>query len=475
MDNTARLTKTSKLDESTRASLLASNRFIQKQYEDLVVNSNLLTEDEFWEANGPQVKETMINDKLIKGKTSSYIRDCVRVNEDELKNLPEAKKRYIFKVFPAVQKAYEKKNEDHISDEDFWRRYAYSFRHDSVGIDELFFRGLLSDESTVNMELSDGDVNASMEMYKKISDETIKLKDITDDYYRKSLDDSLRQYDDSNLKDIEKIDAVRTLTGGWNEYNQQSKVLLESSNILNSSKKRMRADSASIDADIDELNEIASNIRDQLIPLKMSKEKGATLSNLNPSSSGRANDSEYRADDNDSAFGKAAVVLVKSLRKDTTRFNAQEVLTSMGSIFPSSNQSLTYHQKEILELHSLTPSAAVAAGQGALSSSDAANLLSSGSSTELFADSNRSNHVDGHELSDEFKQELGEIFVSVTERMRHFYIFINREGEQAPKRGTTTEKKVVSIIEDLTRINDKLNSKKTKIMSTTPRGKSIFI
>jgi len=456
------------LYEDTRNSLLVSNPVIKKQYDDLVVSSKLLSEEEFWSNYGPQYSQSDVNDKQIKGKTSSYFNDMIKINENEWKNVSETKKRNIFKVFPAIQKAYERRDDFNVSEEDFWRRYSFSFRHSSVGIDDLFLRGLVSESGD---EVRVASVNEATklndECYKSIVDPTVKLQDITDDYYSKSINDSLLQYDDALVKGSDKIHAVRVLTGGWNEYNQQSKLLLESANTHHPPEKRLKTGHLYVDNDGDELNEIDQRDQNPFIALHIFKDPLTKLNQAGNNRDGEGDGKNFDSDSVGGVFGKAVSMVVRTLRKESSSFTPASLLSTMYTVFPSIAQAKTYHRKELHELHSLTSTAAIEAGQGSLSSA-------STKSNALDAFSNNNKEIDGHDLPDELKQELGEIYVSITERMKHFYVFINREGLQAPTRGSVYEKKVVAIIEDLSHINDRLNAKKTKLLASLPKGRRRF-
>jgi hypothetical protein len=456
------------LSEEKKRMILETNQFIRNQYQDLVIENKILEEDDFWIAYGPQRDESLF-DKQSKGKTSSYFIESIKLGENEWEKVPEAKKRSIFKVYPMIKKAYDQKEECNVSEEDFWRRYAYSFRHDSDGIDELFLRSIMTDQ------LESG---GSLKKESNSNRGTVSsLNDLHDDYYRRSIDDSIREYDEAGitnknsssvssaaaLKEDDRVRTKRLLTGGWNEFNQQSKLILESSSSSSTATAYHHPKKRQLEDEVEnELVEIQSDKNPRgFYPLQIRNENSKATE-------GRAKNADHEIveEDQDSAFGKAKVIVKRSnLRESVEKLSASYLMSSMNSVFPSSEQATSYHQQNIRDLHSLTITAAAASSQGGSTLERSDHLPGSSAHAES------ENLVDGHELSEEFKQDVGEYFVRVTERMRHFYKLLHREGTLAPSPGSATEKKILTILEDLIRINDQLSSKKTKLMNTLPKGK----
>lgn len=429
------------ISDDTKKQLLEANDFIRKQYNDLVLTSKLISEGDFWLAYAPNECREHETVTLSKGKLPSFYSDSIKINDGEWVEVPETKKKSIFKIFPGVKEAYERMDELNVSEEDFWRRYAYSFRHDSVGVDEIFLRSLVNNNETPYT------TSASSFMPTKILQQQVEpdinLKYIYDDYRSNVTKES----DEVDLKRVtiqenDKVTAVRLLTGGWSELNRQGKLLLESANLSSSSsmQKRVKSD----DADEQMLSSTQSS--GAVIPLVISKELSGN--GKLPARRTVADVTEYDDSEGESVFKKAKFVVAPSLRKEASVLSPGDILASLDRVLPVPEKAYEFFQSDLRALKSLTSTASAAASLG-------------GSSGPVIG----AEDVDGTDLSDQFKLEMGEVFVSVTERLRLFYTMLSRDGSAAPTPGSSAEKKILGIINDLIRIDDQLTSKRAKYSS----------
>jgi len=64
------------------------------------------------------------------------------------------------------------------------------------------------------------------------------------------------------------------------------------------------------------------------------------------------------------------------------------------------------------------------------------------------------------------------IFVSITERMKHFYSILNSDGSGAPVAGASSRATAQKIIDNLKATAEKLVTKKRKIISSGSKSKS---
>lgn len=109
----------------TRSSLLASNPALRRQHSYLTIETQTVSEDDFWETHKNLVEEEYAKiTGYTKAGTSSLLQSAlpssgkVRLGVEEM--------RQIFILYPAVHKAYEEKVPLELSDEQFWRKYLES-------------------------------------------------------------------------------------------------------------------------------------------------------------------------------------------------------------------------------------------------------------------------------------------------------------------------------------------------------------
>lgn len=478
--NTSIVNAMTTISDEMKRSLLNKHAFLKKQYQDLVVDNKLLDDNDFWSTCDPKLflQEQNPNISLSKGKLSSLYVDSIYLTDAECANIPEYKKKNILKMFPAIERVYANKDEYNVSEEDFWRRYAYSFRHDSVGIDDLFLRETANDD---NLSKSTGNLSG---VKRSLKDQLINpdsnLNEIKDDYYVNPNDMISKEYNDNTLRQVtsnsglvDKNQAIRLLTGGWSEYNRQSKLILDSSTSVNALKRTkfgsLNQDKTLTVESTQELKELEDIDKFPYVSLNIQKNTGTQDIRQTNGNEG---------EDDSNVFVKSSNMVVRSLLNnsydtsisvdsnsvllDNDNLNTSNVLSTIQSVYPSIQHSMTFHQQSNINLHSLSKNAAIEALLGGDKSGfNDVSVIGKDSSQQ------DKQFVDGDEYSSEFKQEMSEIFVNVTERMRYFYVIISREGSQAP---TSPESpsygKVVGIIEDLLRINDQLLAKKTKLSST---------
>jgi putative ABC transport system ATP-binding protein len=72
------------ISEDKKKQLLDTNEFIRKQYNDLVLTTKLISEDDFWLAYAPNECREQESVTLSKGKLPSFYSDSIKLNEGEL-------------------------------------------------------------------------------------------------------------------------------------------------------------------------------------------------------------------------------------------------------------------------------------------------------------------------------------------------------------------------------------------------------
>eukprot|EP00934_Nitzschia_sp_Nitz4_P005824 Nitzschia sp. Nitz4//scaffold11_size288233//200855//202792//NITZ4_000798-RA/size288233-processed-gene-0.238-mRNA-1//-1//CDS//3329534146//5814//frame0 len=110
----------------TRSSLLAANPTLRAQHQYLVLETNTVTEEDFWTTHHDLLEEEYAR---IRGMTrpgsSSLLQSHLQLLSGRV-TLGVEEMRQIFILYPAVHKAYEEKVPLELSDEQFWRKYLES-------------------------------------------------------------------------------------------------------------------------------------------------------------------------------------------------------------------------------------------------------------------------------------------------------------------------------------------------------------
>lgn len=399
----------SSLNELDKKYILSHNEFLNKQYQDLVIKSAILDDADFWLTYSSTISQHLnqasTSREQMRGTLPDTYNNIISIHENEWTSLSEAKKQKIFALFPAVQQAYMNKDMLNVSEEDFWRRYYYSFHVNSDFIDDIFVRGTISENK--DNRNGNGLQKTFQQLKSKISTEN-DLVNLTDDYFQPSVpQDRLNDGDIDTTKDskIRKAETVKVLTGGWNAYNKQSQLVINTVGDSMDSVKRSRTSKDTLD----ELNIIDET--KQYIPLQYHSVVPIAI---------------------DSSISVKVEHPGKIL-------SAQELLSSIEDVLPSSSIFSKFHISDIQSLSRLSKK-------------------SNSTLKDYSLDINYCEIYDGSELSDTFKQEMTEVFVSVTERIKHFYVLLNRESNN-------NMNKLYSLVEDLKRYAEKLRNKKELIQS----------
>ena len=418
------------IDQQTKVKLLESDDFLLKQYLDLVETTHLLNENEFWETYGPdklkQIDMLSTVQQQATGKLLSQLSESITIKLDDCSNISNEKKKDIFKVYPAVKIAFNDIDSLGISEEDFWRRYSISFGPNSEGIDDLFLRHMIDD----NNNIPEIKINLKYKTLSNQIDSSVNLIDIDDRIINNSNSNqySLRTENDEKVRD-----EIRIITGGWNQFNRQSKIILDSnaSTILPGS-KRKRVNLNQTD-DLHELLDLQTN---PLLPsISINRDSRNKIIHNNDIET-IENDVNM---DIDNVFGVSSNLVVRSLRKTSIILqNSEELLSSINRSIPTIEKSeIFYHNNK--------------------------------NSLNIQSQFNELN--DFEQYSEIFKQEMSEIYINITERMKYFYSILSRQGNQAPINGSISEKKIIEIIHNLNIISDKLSTRKHHIQQKVTAGK----
>jgi transcription initiation factor TFIIH subunit 1 len=110
----------------TRSALLASDPQLRQQHRFLVMETQTVTEEDFWDSHRAEVEDESARlAGVARPGTSSLLRSHLPVHAGKV-TLGVEEMRQIFLLYPAVHRAYEDKVPLELSDEQFWRKYLES-------------------------------------------------------------------------------------------------------------------------------------------------------------------------------------------------------------------------------------------------------------------------------------------------------------------------------------------------------------
>lgn len=111
----------------TRSSLLSSNPSLREQHKHLVLDTQTMTEDDFWETHSRSLADehARIHGR-VKAGTPSSIKSSLDLGPRGRVRLGVEEMRQIFILYPAVHRAYVEKVPLELSEEQFWRKYLES-------------------------------------------------------------------------------------------------------------------------------------------------------------------------------------------------------------------------------------------------------------------------------------------------------------------------------------------------------------
>lgn len=122
IDRNSEQQRTTEAIAHQRKSLLEADRMLWKQYQEMVVVSKLLNDEEFWEN---RLSQNQVLSSSQKGSLSVMLTDQMTKNNMELNLTPEIKQE-IFEMYPAVLTAFKEEVPLHKREEEFWIAYFRS-------------------------------------------------------------------------------------------------------------------------------------------------------------------------------------------------------------------------------------------------------------------------------------------------------------------------------------------------------------
>lgn len=413
-----------------RSNLLQADNELKRQYNDLVRDSKLVTDEEFWETRkhllAASEASKVSSNKGMLSKLFSDIQETDQNGDKKLTITAEIIDR-IFLMYPAVQKAYSAKVPVELSEREFWTKYFQSeyFSRDK-GVKDGDARGSnapRTDDIFSRYEVESVDPSKGKRC--RVS-EALQHRDVdlTANY------GDFHSAEHSAASDMP-VNAVGTATAVLAKYMRNSNLVLP---------KPLQSNNIAPQNDVDNLaySELMKEKPPSYIPLNLK----TTVSRNGEDRVSLAGEGVTDEEGHGSNGIKASVSIGKAS-------SAAEIKATLLLCFPTREASGRFLERQKKDLVALTASDVSSKGKAEVSLTDS------------------------EQLSDRFKQFMLEKFSSVTELLRHFYAMLNREGNLAPIEGSEAATKVDRILEKLSDYLEQLNKEKKSLQQSQQHAKAL--
>eukprot|EP01038_Epipyxis_sp_PR26KG_P011418 gene11418-15301_t len=497
----------SQLLNQRKKQLLESDRSLAKQYNELVENSKLFTDDEFWMTHNSKLFTSSIannNNQMIlqTGKNNNIMSNIIEKSKDGTMkiNLTASSKMDIFMLYPHVKRAFESEVPVKKSEKEFWTEYFRSFHFnnnsnnnsyqpiDNSSSNEPFVRytdindlGLVSNgdkKKNLSRFISyDMDLTSSYGDYSTINDgssNNIIEKDLLpNNNITKSIND------DGNSKIAYKCNKNSMIIMGVDLTSNKIKI----SNLSEKYHSASISDNNNHENNVDLSEELSIKKELNYIPMNLvgyDKTGKEIILESEHKKVASFNHSETTAEF--SAFGKATNIVRRVNNNDSNKENqnseiiqsSEEILLSLDQYYPSSDKAKRIFHNEYNKLSSIPSSQLnkfiqnISSNTSQSNKSEIASFRVPDKYNSVNTIGNDNNDIlapmdEQTDVPNQFKEDMLERFTDVTELLRHFYSILNRKGQSAPSLGNLSADKAQAIINRLSEMGDRLTSRKDKI------------
>ena len=137
-----------------RVELLEADKELKKEYQDLVINEKIMSDEEFWFSKKNAINESMLLEdpvkrgRLLKLYSDLDPNDPKIYKEDGTINIDTETIDDIFRMYPAVYKAYDALVPQELTEQEFWDKYIQSeyYAKDKAGRAKISALGSRSDD-----------------------------------------------------------------------------------------------------------------------------------------------------------------------------------------------------------------------------------------------------------------------------------------------------------------------------------------
>jgi hypothetical protein len=349
----------SKQDEEIRIqrrSILDSDSVLYKEYKDFVLDSKIVSEEDFWKSKAWKFNEKAANERAAnKGKLSKLFSEVSKETDGQGKvkvKIDADFMHYTFIMYPAVKKVYETKVPLEMSESEFWMMYIRSSFYtkdkgcdvSNMEEDDIFTH---IDDELNYANSKNKDFVALKNARKRINvDNEVDLTATVGDYYMKG-NITLTEPDERPALHIKKHQKV------IQKYNKHSQYFIES--ISSKSEKESEIydanDSYQLNMDDNNSSNNSDKLRNEISCKELLVEPPKSVINLKLKERIVSTDSSQQdtADDEeeqiDYAFGKRQVSLGKTMMADGN-VSRQDPTTCLLSTFPTEKRAAELLRKD---------------------------------------------------------------------------------------------------------------------------------
>ena len=446
-----------------RQQLLEADKGLSRMYKDLVVVNRILDEEEFWNSKSnlfDDVADTGSN--TAKGKVSDLISDTsfkdllIKTKDGSALQLHKDVKDEIFLMYPAVAKAFETKDIN-LSEEEFWIQYfnseyynrdkgqLLSKERNKGGGDDIFSR-LEDPRASAHPLLTSISAKTNLTTHSSLSGIVVPDVDLTSNYGDHRVVETDRGLEgietSKHSKDVINSSLAVSIAA---KYNKKSNIVIKDSISVN--------DRMSMFLDSNELKELNVEENIKHVPLNLNKKPNEAV----------------EVEDEGSVFKKARTITYKSERSKTAQISAKEYMSSMSSVFPTSESALSFIKDDIKNKQSFTAAAKFAANNSSIivnfnwrdnkvDSTVLGTMHDALGGKKQASRWQKTEFIEGMELPSSFKEEFNEKFSQLTEYLRFLYDTLNKPQIAAP--GTSGGNKCAALANKLNDIAEVLEKKK---------------
>ena len=448
-----------------KAELLAADQHLAKSYRELVEQSRILSAEEFWDN---QVNPTLLEDKESQvqrqGRLSiaEIVRNCIKQNVDGTASISINKddRQSIMDSDPTCRRAYAELVPLQKSENEFWTLYL-----------EKYYSGVTPQTEELFSRFQSGvmEKGTAAGAIREVAQRSIQLESNTDLGFN-----LLANYSDSRKSEnLATEDVLHDLKKDVMQLNNESQRVMaplrrEVARGVNGTARK----NSSIPKNQGEeySSELLSEIAPPYIPLSVAHLRyGQDPEVYGADKADSGKDTAVKV----SAFGKASGGIARggAKRPPYEPKSALDVEFGLWGAFPSSERANTLLVQDRVALRAAAAAAHQNAGLQGLGTSSlcSATNLAYGRAALLGAVAGITDTATTTTTTtryEDFRQEMLEAFVEVTELMRHFFSILVREGAEAPKPGTDGAGKVGKLIDRLLARKEQLTAKSRGIRET---------
>jgi hypothetical protein len=483
---------------SRKKQILEADKHLGKQYQDLVVNAKCIDEEEFWSTHMPNYASILMLESesgISSGGSGGQFKkgrlNTLKSSNGKM-NLTLADRRDILESDAVARRAYDALVPDTKSEADFWKLYfahkKYLRQGTNLEAEETFAR--FEHRGVTNVKTISASNAGSLTSLGNDSKVKESVKKIESAVHGSQFDMFSNYYDCDRPERFDREDVTFQSKANMN-INAESVLAVQP--IIRDTIKSANNGEGMMEVQ-DDLKELATSKGNTYIPLKLTAPTNTTTTASTNSSSkrGATDKASTTSTDNTGSTStqnssKAPIRVIQSStgatrgHSRTKRPPLRHLLSAPEMLSAITHINLSMYASEDLDAYSTyienendvlsilpTPERAQSffkKDQDRLVEQalllETLNLQKIGPASNTYSKNvlSTDNKKELKRLEAKFKDEMVEVFTTVTELLRHFYAILSRKGDAAPTKGSSSASKIEKILDRLKAIKDKLASK----------------